>query len=335
MKDIQFKAQLHGEGVSQFHSEPISTSRRKILDSKQYKLGFELHDEGYSSQGSTSQRRGHPQFQLHDEGYRANSRLDFNFTTKDIQFKAQLHGKGASQFHSEPILTSRRRILDSKQYKLGFQLHDEGYSSQGSTSQRMGHPWIRLYKVGKSIGTFDSENGMIGTNEKVKREELGKLVPGGSKMNTAEMLQSAFKYVKYLQTQLGILQLMDSSFPKLRTEADSQLVKTEDDIKCNLDAFEFSNHALLDSYIVPYDPLISFTYENLSSYSCSKRQKLIKDQYCSDMMPGVFDGVALSRFPVLEDQRSMNQFNCNTISDETCVSVQSIAARERREGHEI
>ncbi|KAJ8436326.1 hypothetical protein Cgig2_005250 [Carnegiea gigantea] len=41
-----------------------------------------------------------------------------------------------------------------------------------------------------------------------KTQELGKLVPGGSKMNTAEMLQAAFKYVKFLQAQLGILQSM-------------------------------------------------------------------------------------------------------------------------------
>ncbi|GMJ12935.1 hypothetical protein HRI_004962700 [Hibiscus trionum] len=46
-----------------------------------------------------------------------------------------------------------------------------------------------------------------------KTQELGKLVPGGTKMNTAEMLQSAFKYVKFLQAQLGILQLMNS-FPE-------------------------------------------------------------------------------------------------------------------------
>ncbi|KAE8733989.1 hypothetical protein F3Y22_tig00000910pilonHSYRG00004 [Hibiscus syriacus] len=108
---------------------------------------------------------------------------------------------------------------------------------------------------------------MTDTNEKVKGEELGKLVPSGSKMNTTEMLQSTFKYV--------------------------------------------------------------------NSYFCSKRQKLIEDQYCSDMMHGVFDGVALSRFPVLEDHQSMNQFNCNMISDEKCVTVQSIVVRERREGHEI
>ncbi|KAL7089567.1 hypothetical protein ACP275_13G193100 [Erythranthe tilingii] len=43
-----------------------------------------------------------------------------------------------------------------------------------------------------------------------KTHELGKLVPGGQKMNTAEMLQSAYKYIKYLQAQVGILEYIDS-----------------------------------------------------------------------------------------------------------------------------
>ena len=43
-----------------------------------------------------------------------------------------------------------------------------------------------------------------------KTQELGKLIPGGNKMNTAEMFQAAFKYVKYLQAQVAILQLMGS-----------------------------------------------------------------------------------------------------------------------------
>ncbi|KAI6706081.1 hypothetical protein NL676_009043 [Syzygium grande] len=43
-----------------------------------------------------------------------------------------------------------------------------------------------------------------------KTLELGKLVPGGRKMNTAEMLQAAYKYVKYLQAQVGILELNES-----------------------------------------------------------------------------------------------------------------------------
>ncbi|KAM1484225.1 hypothetical protein TB2_035442 [Malus domestica] len=48
-----------------------------------------------------------------------------------------------------------------------------------------------------------------------KTQALGKLVPGGSKMNTAEMLTAAYNYVKYLQAQVGILQLM-GSFKELK-----------------------------------------------------------------------------------------------------------------------
>ncbi|KAG0488486.1 hypothetical protein HPP92_007297 [Vanilla planifolia] len=43
-----------------------------------------------------------------------------------------------------------------------------------------------------------------------KTQELGRLIPGGTKMNTAEMLQSAHKYVRFLQAQVGILGLMGS-----------------------------------------------------------------------------------------------------------------------------
>ncbi|KAK9026067.1 hypothetical protein V6N11_038915 [Hibiscus sabdariffa] len=125
-------------------------------------------------------------------------------------------------------------------------------------------------------------------------------------------------------------------------EADAQLV-AGDDLEYYLNAFEVPNYAFLDSYIdpqnytslLPYDPSISLTCENSSSYPCPKRQKLIEDHYCSDLMPGVFDGVAaLSPCPVLEDRQSMGGIeaagNCNKISDEKCVSLQSIAARERR-----
>ncbi|KAL6546275.1 hypothetical protein OROMI_021996 [Orobanche minor] len=43
-----------------------------------------------------------------------------------------------------------------------------------------------------------------------RTHELGKLVPGGQKMNTAEMLQAAYKYIKFLQAQVRILQFLDS-----------------------------------------------------------------------------------------------------------------------------
>ncbi|KAJ9559583.1 hypothetical protein OSB04_004743 [Centaurea solstitialis] len=42
-----------------------------------------------------------------------------------------------------------------------------------------------------------------------KTQELGRLIPGGRKMNTAEMFQAAFKYIKFLQAQVGVLKLMD------------------------------------------------------------------------------------------------------------------------------
>ncbi|KAK6118284.1 hypothetical protein DH2020_047957 [Rehmannia glutinosa] len=43
-----------------------------------------------------------------------------------------------------------------------------------------------------------------------KTGELGKLIPGGHKMNTAEMFQAAYKYIKFLQAQVGILEFMGS-----------------------------------------------------------------------------------------------------------------------------
>lgn len=43
-----------------------------------------------------------------------------------------------------------------------------------------------------------------------KTQELGKLIPGGHRMNTAEMFQAASKFVKFLQAQVKILQLMGS-----------------------------------------------------------------------------------------------------------------------------
>ncbi|KAK4838036.1 hypothetical protein QYF36_010485 [Acer negundo] len=41
-----------------------------------------------------------------------------------------------------------------------------------------------------------------------KTQELTKLIPGGHRMNTAEMLQAASKYVKFLQAQAHLLQFM-------------------------------------------------------------------------------------------------------------------------------
>ncbi|XP_048131571.1 uncharacterized protein LOC115754340 [Rhodamnia argentea] len=57
-----------------------------------------------------------------------------------------------------------------------------------------------------------------------KTLELGKLVPGGRKMNTAEMLQAAYKYVKYLQAQVGILELKQSIQETQRSKREFQVL---------------------------------------------------------------------------------------------------------------
>nr|XP_043636076.1 transcription factor bHLH52-like [Erigeron canadensis] len=57
-----------------------------------------------------------------------------------------------------------------------------------------------------------------------KTSELGKLVPGGHKMTTAEMFQAAYKYIKFLQAQVGVLQLMSSS-PELQAFITSPAVQ--------------------------------------------------------------------------------------------------------------
>ncbi|XP_068665023.1 transcription factor bHLH52-like [Aristolochia californica] len=55
-----------------------------------------------------------------------------------------------------------------------------------------------------------------------KTQELGKLIPGGNKMNTAEMFQATFNYVKFMEAQVALLQFMGSL---QETEKDSGNVK--------------------------------------------------------------------------------------------------------------
>ena len=47
-----------------------------------------------------------------------------------------------------------------------------------------------------------------------RTQELGQLIPGAGRMNTAEMLQAGFKYVKFLQAQIRMLDIADSSNSK-------------------------------------------------------------------------------------------------------------------------
>ncbi|KAG6696390.1 hypothetical protein I3842_09G146000 [Carya illinoinensis] len=55
-----------------------------------------------------------------------------------------------------------------------------------------------------------------------KTQELGKRIPGGSRLNTAEMFHAAFKYVKYLQAQIAVLQIMADKEPLMHDTKELQ-----------------------------------------------------------------------------------------------------------------
>ncbi|KAJ0016461.1 hypothetical protein Pint_11358 [Pistacia integerrima] len=59
-----------------------------------------------------------------------------------------------------------------------------------------------------------------------KTQELGKLIPGGHRMNTAEMFQAASKYVKFLQAQVKVLQLMEPIMQEREELLPSQELQT-------------------------------------------------------------------------------------------------------------
>ncbi|CAL1402741.1 unnamed protein product [Linum trigynum] len=59
-----------------------------------------------------------------------------------------------------------------------------------------------------------------------KTQELGKLIPGGNKLNTAEMFQAAAQYVKFLQAQISVLQSMDSPQEPIEVPKELQTLVT-------------------------------------------------------------------------------------------------------------
>ncbi|KAL0300527.1 UNVERIFIED_CONTAM: Transcription factor [Sesamum radiatum] len=94
-----------------------------------------------------------------------------------------------------------------------------------------------------------------------KTQELGKLIPGGQRMNTAEMFQAAYKYIKYLQAQVGILEFMGSYYPQLMRwtyiQEEGESVESEE------------VHGLLESWLIQ---------EKLySTEKCLVPQKLVEE----------------------------------------------------------
>ncbi|KAI3684294.1 hypothetical protein L6452_33515 [Arctium lappa] len=120
----------------------------------------------------------------------------------------------------------------------------EIYQGGGGSLKSLERPWLCSWYDGGRGNSKDDEVEVIGKGNagggggvvrlsaqsmaaRVRRrkisektQELGKLIPGGNKMNTAEMFQAAFKYIKFLQAQVGVLKLMDS-IPEGEQEMDN------------------------------------------------------------------------------------------------------------------
>ncbi|EOA38793.1 hypothetical protein CARUB_v10011063mg, partial [Capsella rubella] len=74
-----------------------------------------------------------------------------------------------------------------------------------------------------------------------KTQELGKLIPGSQKHNTAEMFHAAAKYVKFLQAQIEILQLKQTkmqTWESSKVEREMQFLLASQEIQEKLSTEE-------------------------------------------------------------------------------------------------
>ncbi|KAJ0045434.1 hypothetical protein Pint_04312 [Pistacia integerrima] len=80
--------------------------------------------------------------------------------------------------------------------------------------------------TGVSLSTQSVAAGQRRRKITEKTQELGKLIPGGHRMNTAQMFQAASKYVKFLQAQVKVLQLMEPLMQEREELLPSQELQT-------------------------------------------------------------------------------------------------------------
>ena len=79
-----------------------------------------------------------------------------------------------------------------------------------------------------------------------KTQELGRLIPGATKMNTAEMLQAAYKYVKFLRAQVSVLKLM----------TDSPIQQVVIVIEPTISSVYYQNGLICNQLRIPFNPVV-------------------------------------------------------------------------------
>ncbi|KAI3514498.1 hypothetical protein L1887_12944 [Cichorium endivia] len=91
--------------------------------------------------------------------------------------------------------------------------YDSGCGSRIDQVEESCNVQVKRQNVGNGRGRLSAQSMAARVRRRKiseKTQELGKLIPGGHKMNTAEMFQAAFKYIKFLQAQVGVIKLMNS-----------------------------------------------------------------------------------------------------------------------------
>ncbi|KAI3782800.1 hypothetical protein L2E82_12856 [Cichorium intybus] len=91
--------------------------------------------------------------------------------------------------------------------------YDSGCGSRIDQVEESCNVQVKRQNVGNERGRLSAQSMAARVRRRKiseKTQELGKLIPGGHKMNTAEMFQAAFKYIKFLQAQVGVINLMNS-----------------------------------------------------------------------------------------------------------------------------
>lgn len=113
-----------------------------------------------------------------------------------------------------PLLREPQVICDFPVQQDNDVVYDCGNSYDDAHHQEINTTELKKGSSGGSSSTAVSPQSVAARERRrkitEKTQELGKLVPGGNKMSTAEMFQAAYKYVKFLQAQVSVLQSIDS-----------------------------------------------------------------------------------------------------------------------------
>lgn len=185
-------------------SLPITTtsSPPEIFPAANNYCNYEFHD----SYNNTMKRQ--KVYEEEEQSFLNYSDIDFvipnmsNFFEEPIMSQEIFVGPFLDQFGSNP---------------LTYYNNNNNSSSSISTITSSHHESIEVKKPGDGGGGDGGGKNLSAQSiaarqrrRKIteKTQELGKLIPGGHRMNTADMFQAAYKYIKFLQAQVGILQIL-------------------------------------------------------------------------------------------------------------------------------